>query len=478
MQQLSAAAEKEKVVKTATSERKIMVGLEIHGYLKMENMAKLFCNCAIEPYAEPNTTICPVCTGQPGSKPMLPNKQAIDRIIAIAAVLDCRINERLIFQRKHYSWPDMPTGYQRTMSGSYSVPVGQEGNFLGIGIEEVHLEEDPARWDPETGAVDYNRSGYPLVEIVTKPDFNSAEEVRIWLRRLVTTLSYVKSINPDLGVKSDVNVSVAPDFGRVEIKNVNSFRSIVRAIEYETARQQREVKEGRKVAMETRAWNDAKGLSIFMRQKETAVDYMFIPDPDLPAIRVTAAEVKKIADKLPEKPAAKIQKYVKQWKIDHADAEVLSSEILLAELFEKVAAVVNPVLAARWLRRELLRVLNYNKKELEEVKLDERHIIQLLKFVESRRITDETAKNILEKLVEKPFDVEEHVKKNNLFAVAAADILEKYCEEAIAENPQAVADYKSGKEKALNFIVGAVMKKSKGKATPQQVAEIIKQLTK
>ncbi|MBI2550301.1 Asp-tRNA(Asn)/Glu-tRNA(Gln) amidotransferase subunit GatB [Candidatus Woesearchaeota archaeon] len=476
MQQMSVTAGKDK---PADSNRKIMIGLEVHGYLNMaESRAKLFCNCAINATAEPNTTICPVCTGQPGSKPMLPNREAIDKIVAIAAMLDCRINERLIFQRKHYSWPDMPTGYQRTMSGSYSVPVGQEGSFLGIGIEEVHLEEDPARWDPETGQVDYNRSGYPLVEIVTKPDFASSEEVRVWLRRLTATLSYIKAVNPDLGIKSDVNVSVAPDFGRVEIKNVNSFRSIVRAIEYETARQQREVKEGKKVSMETRAWRDGEGISVFMRQKETAVDYMFIPDPDLPAVKVTASEIKKIAEKLPEKPAAKIEKYVKQWKIDHVDAEVLSSEILLAGLFEKVAVVVNPILAARWLRRELLRVLNYNKKELEEVKLDERHMIQLLKLVESRRITDETAKGILEKLVEKQFDVGEYVRKNNLFAVAATDILEKYCEEAIAENPQAVADFKNGKEKALNFIIGSVMKKSRGKATPQQVTEILKRLIK
>ncbi len=459
--------------------RSLKIGLEIHGYIDMaESRAKLFCNCGIDPEAEANATICPVCTGQPGSKPMLPNSEAIDRIIAIAALLDCRINDRLVFQRKHYDWPDMPTGYQRTMSGSYSVPVGQEGNFLGIGIEEVHLEEDPARWDPETGFVDYNRSGYPLVEIVTKPDFSSAEEVRVWLRKLTAALSYIKAINPGLGVKADVNVSIAPQFDRVEIKNVNSFRSIVRAIEYEAARQQREVNEGKKVARETRGWRDKEGISVFMRQKETAVDYMFIPDPDLPAIKVTAADVKKIAETLPEKPAAKVKRYVEKWKIDHVDAEVLSSEILLAELFEKVAAAVNPVLAAKWLRRELLRVLNYNKTELEEVKLSEKNVTQLLKLVESRRITDEVAKDVLEKLVEKPFDVDEYVRRNNLFAVGEVDVLEKYCEEAIAENPAAVADYKSGKEKALNFLVGSVMKKSKGKATPQPVAEIMKRLIK
>ena len=473
MQQIAEAA-----AKSHDSERKLKIGLEVHGYINVENKAKLFCNCEIDAGAQPNTTICPVCTGQPGSKPMLPNSEAIDKIIAIAAMLDCRINGRLVFQRKHYDWPDMQTGYQRTMSGSYAVPVGQEGNFLGVGIEEVHLEEDPARWDPETGQVDYNRSGYPLVEIVTKPDLKTAEEARVWLRKLTTTLSYIKAINQDLGIKADVNVSVAPAFDRVEIKNVNSFRSIVRAIEYEAARQQMEVREGREVARETRAWKDTDGMSVFMRQKETSVDYLFIPDPDLPAVKVTASEVRKAAEKLPEKPAAKVERYVKNWKIDHVDAEVLSSEILLAELFEKAAAAVNPILAAKWLRRELLRVLNYSKKGLEEVNVDEMHIIQLLKLVEGRKVTDETARSILEKLAEKPFDVEEYVKKNNLFAVGETDVLEKYCGEAIIENPAAVADYKSGKEKALNFMVGAVMQKSKGKATPQRVAEILKRMIK
>lgn len=462
----------------AITERKIMVGLEIHGYLNMENRAKLFCDCRVDPNAEANTTICPVCTGQPGSKPMRPNSEAIRKIVAIAAMLDCRINERLVFQRKHYDWPDMPTGYQRTMSGSYSVPVGEQGSFLGVGIEEVHLEEDPARWDPETGGVDYNRSGYPLAEIVTKPDFSSAEDVRVWLRRLLALLSYIKAIDSGIGIKADVNVSVAPKFQRVEIKNINSFRSIVRAIEYEAARQQREAKEGKDVGRETRAWRDAEGLTVFMRQKETAVDYMYIPDPDLAAIRLAKKEINEIAAGLPEKPAAKEKKYVEKWGVDKTDAEVLSSEILLAGLFEKIAREVEPVLAAKWLRKELLRVLNYNKIELEDAKLDDGQIARLLKLVEGKKVTDATARKLLEQLVEKPFDVEEHVRKNNLFAVAETDVLEKYCREAIAESPDAVADYRSGKEKALNFVVGAVMRKSKGKATPQQVAEIIRQMLK
>jgi len=456
----------------------IKVGLEVHGYLAVENRTKLFCENKIELNAVPNTNICPVCTGMPGSKPMLPNKQAVDRILAIAAMLDCKINKRLLFQRKHYDWPDMPTGFQRTMSGSYSVPVGEQGSFLGIGIEDVHLEEDPARWDPETGYVDYNRSGFPLVEIVTKPEFHEASEVREWLKKLMTTLSYIKAIDAEAGVKSDVNVSVAPKFNRVEIKNVNSFKSIVKAIEHEIARQQGEIAEGKRISQHTRAWKDAAQVTVFMRSKEHAMDYRFIPEPDLPAVQIDDKYINAITSKLPEKPAAKVKKYVKQLKINQADAEVLSSEILLAELFEKVAKEVDPTLAARWLRRELLRVLNYNKKELHELEADEKHIIQLLKLVENRKITDDTAKKILEKLVEKPFDVESYVKQKKLAAVSDKGILEKYCKEAVAENQKAVEDYKKGEEKALNYIVGKVMQKSKGTASPKEVNEIIKKLVK
>ncbi|MAG16123.1 Asp-tRNA(Asn)/Glu-tRNA(Gln) amidotransferase GatCAB subunit B [Candidatus Woesearchaeota archaeon] len=454
----------------------IKIGLEVHGYLHMDSKAKLFCDCKLGE-AEPNTNICPICTGMPGSKPMPPNKEALDKIISIAGMLDCRINKRLLFQRKHYDWPDMPTGFQRTMSGSYSVPVGEKGNFLSIGITEVHLEEDPARWQPDTGYVDYNRSGFPLVEIVTEPDFDSAQSVREWLKKLVTTLSYIKAIDADAGLKSDVNVSIGPDFNRVEIKNVNSFKSIIQAIEYEVRRQQREIKEGKSVGGETRAWNDAASVTVFMRKKEKAMDYMFIPEPDLPVINVSTEWINKISSKLPEKPAQKIERYIKDLKIDKTDAEVLSSEILLAEKFEKVVAKkIDPVLAARWFRRELMRVLNYNKKELHEIEADEKHIVQLLKLVESKKITDEVAKRILEKLIEKPFDVDKYVESKKLAAVSDTNVLEKYCKEAISENEKAVEDYKAGNEKAFNFIVGSVMRKSKGKATPQEVNKILKKL--
>ncbi len=410
----------------------------------------------------------------PGSKAMLPNREAVDKILAVALMLDCTPNERLIFQRKHYSWPDLPNGYQKTMSGSYAVPVGENGSFLGIGIEEVHLEEDPARWDPETGNVDYNRSGYPLVEIVTKPDFTSAGQLRDWLKKLVTLLSYVNAVDPNMGIKADVNVSIGPKFKRVEVKNVNSFKSIVKAFEHEILRQAADEKEGVKFEQHTRAWDESTNSTKFMRSKEQAMDYMFIPEPDLPAVHVDKKKITNMEKDLPEKPAQKVSRYTKKMKLDKIDAEVLSAEIQLAELFEKVAEEIDPILAARWLRRELLRVLNYNKQELADLKADEKHIKQLLKLVEKKEITDKTAQKLIEKLVEEPFDVAKYVKEHKLGAVSDENVIEQYVKEAIDENPKAVEDFKAGKQEALNFIVGQVMRKSKGKATPDAVQKLVK----
>ena len=451
------------------------IGLEIHGYLRMsETHKKLFCSCDIaDSESEPNTNICPICTGQPGNKPMLPNKEAVDKIIKAGLMLNCKINYNLLFQRKHYSWPDLPNGFQKTMSGSYAVPVGEHGKFMGIGITEVHLEEDPARWDPVTGKIDYNRCGFPLIEIVTDPDFKSADEVREWIKKLLTTLGYVDAIDENAGIKSDVNVSIAPSFKRIEIKNVNSLKSIVAAIQYEIARQQEEgVKE-----METRAWDDEKACTIKMRSKETAQEYMFIPEPDLPVVKIDKDYIDKIKKTLPEKPEAKIEKYTKLG-IPEEDAVILASERLLAELFEKVAKEIDPVLSAKWLRRELLRVLHYNEKEMKDLTLDEKYLIELLKLIEEKKITEQTGKKILEKLIIEPFSPKEHVQKESLGVVSGEEELKKICEEAVKESPAAVEDYKKGEQNALNFIVGVVMKKTKGKASPAVVNKILKEIIK
>ena len=452
------------------------IGLEVHGYLDMiDTGSKLFCNCSIDENASPNTNICPICTGQPGCKPMLPNKEAISKIIAIAKMLNCRINSNLLFQRKHYNWPDMPVGFQKTMSGSFAVPVGEEGEFEGIRINEIHLEEDPAAWDPVTGKVDYNRAGHPLVEIVTEPDFKTPSEVRAWLKKLVTVLGYVKAVNENAGIKSDVNVSISPAFDRVEVKNVNSIKSISKAAEFEILRQEKEVNEGKKILQETRRWDDASGETQFMRSKEDAQDYMFIPEPDLPVIEITSKYVKEISDSLPQKPSEKIEKFTSRG-VELEDAEVLASELMLAELFEKVAVEIDPKLAAKWLRRELLRVLNYNKKSLEEVKLDEKHIIELLVMLEKKEISDKVARTIMEKLVEEEFSPVDYVKKEGLSMVSDSGELEKFCLEAIKENPKAVEDVKAGNEKSVNFLVGQVMRKTKGKSNPTEVGKLMKEL--
>jgi aspartyl-tRNA(Asn)/glutamyl-tRNA(Gln) amidotransferase subunit B len=451
----------------------IKIGLEIHGYIDIRQ--KLFCNCTIDHGAEPNSTICPRCTGQPGAKPMATNKHAIEKALQIALMLNCEVNKRLLFQRKHYSWPDMPTGFQRTMSGSFSVPVGEEGHFRGIRIDECHLEEDPARWDPETGNVDYNRAGYPLIEIVTKPDFTSAEEVREWLEALVTALSYIQAVHKQAGIKSDVNVSIGPEFERVEIKNVNSLTSIVDAVKYEVERQKKEKAQKKKIPQQTRTWSNDTQETVFMRSKETAQDYMFIPEPDLPAIPIEDKYLKRLEAQLPESPDMKRQKLISMG-ITAEDAKVLADEFVLIDLFEKVSKEIDPQLAARWLRREVVRVANYNKQALEDLLIDEKHLIQLLKLVEKGKITENVAQKIVEKLMEKPFDVNAYVKKEGLLSKGDEGELEKLAAEVIAEQPKAVEDYRGGNEKSLHFLIGQLMRKTRGAAKPDVARKVFEKL--
>lgn len=453
----------------------VKIGIEIHGYLKMSKTGrKLFCQCKISTSdAEPNIHTCPVCSGQPGSKPMNVNSEAIEKVIACARILGCKVNTELLFQRKHYSWPDLPHGFQKTMSGAYAAPTGEDGEFLGIRIEECHLEEDPARWDPVTGTVDYNRSGFPLIEIVTAPDFRSSSEVRQWLKKMLRMLGYVDAIDASAGIKCDVNVSIGPDFVRTEVKNVNSLAAIEKAIEYEISRQQKEVAAGTQEGMQTRAWDDASGTTKFMRKKESVSDYMFIPEPDLPIIPISQELLDSVEDALPERPEVKVARF-KEWRVDDTDAEVIAMELDLATLFEAVAKKVDPVLAAKWLRRELLRVLNYNDTTLADVTLDEAHIVELLELVEKKTINETTAKRILEKLIVDPFSPKAYVAEHGLAQVQDSDQLATWCDEVIASQEKAVGEFKAGEEKALNFLVGQVMRLSRGKANPQEVSSILK----
>jgi len=464
----------------------VIVGLEVH--VELNTNTKLFCGCPTKGSEEPNTRICEVCLGHPGSKPVL-NKKAVEFALKLCLALNCKINKELIFSRKSYFYPDMAKNYQITQ---YEIPLGKEGSLKlksgkEIGIIRVHMEEDPAALVHPAGMresayvlVDYNRSGNPLLEVVTKPELGSAEEAREFMKQLITILSYLEifDINANI-IKADANISIKESgFVKHEVKNITGFKEIERALKYEITRQKLEFKEGKKLQQETRSWDSEKGITFLLRIKETEEDYGYIIDSDLVKTEITKQMLDKVKKEMPELAHDKIKKFVVKHKIKKEDAEILAAEKELAEMFEKVAEEIDPVLAAKWLRRELVRVLHYSKKDLHEIEMDENHIIDLLKLVESKKITDNVAQKLLEKLIEKPFDVNAYVKKEKLEAVSDTKEIEKYCREAVKENPQAVEDYKKGEKKALNFIMGVVMKKTKGKADPKEVNEILKNLVK
>jgi len=440
--------------------QKLMIGLEIHGYL--DTKEKLFCKCKRTSESTlPNKNICPICTGQPGSKPNLPNAEAIKKIIQIALMLNSNANtiesgKKLVWQRKHYNWADLPKGYQNTLSGTYAIPVAQGGKFLNIRIREMHLEEDPAAWDPETGCIDYNRSGSPLIEIVTEPDFTSSKQVKEWLQQLILTLSYIKSLDKKAGIKADVNVNIQGISVRTEIKNVNSISEIVKAIESEYKRHEKEKPKNQ----ETRRWNSQKNITEPMREKEGAADYRFISDPDLPVIKISKELVNKISKELPETPQIKLEKLVTKHKIDKKNAEILSKNLELVEFFEELAEKVDVKKYLSWVTIELLRILNYNKKTLEEVEIYPKHLAELIEAVAKKQITELKAKHIMNEFIPKSFSISS--KKD--ISIIPTDEIEKIVKQVIKENQNAIADFKAGEKKALNFLIGQIMKLSNRRA--------------
>lgn len=454
----------------------VTIGLEIHGYLATKE--KLFCRCKVSHNAQkPNTSICPICTGQPGSKPIVPNAEAVKKIIQIALMLNSKINtiesgKNLIWQRKHYDWPDLPKGYQNTLSGTYAIPVAESGKFLGIRIREMHLEEDPASWDPESGCIDYNRSGSPLIEIVTEPDFASAEEVANWLKQLILTLSYIKAIDKNVGIKADVNVNIHGISERAEIKNINSISDIVNAINYEEKRHEKEKPKKK----QTLRWNSKTNKTEPMREKEGAADYRFISDPDLPAIKISQKLVNGLSKTLPESPQEKLEKMIKKYKISHKDAQVLTNNLELVEFFEKVSQKISPDFALSWVTIELLRILNYNKTSLNEVSIAPEHFIELLQYVKDKKITELKAKQILNKFIPKSFSPKSEAKGNE--RITDAKEIQELCKKTIQNNKQAVSDFKSGKQEALNFLLGEIMKLSDRRADYQMAKQELLKMMK
>ena len=461
----------------------VVIGLEVHIELKTET--KLFCSCSRSGSQEPNSRTCEICLGHPGSKPVV-NKRAIEFALKLALATKSQIADTLIFSRKSYFYPDLSKNYQISQ---YELPLAEHGHLTlsdgkSINLTRIHLEEDPASLIHPSGLaasqyvlIDYNRSGNPLVELVTEPEMTSPGEARNFMKQLITILEYLEIFDSDeCIIKADANVSVKEsNYQRVEVKNITGFKEIERALRYEVARQQKAVKENETIQAETRSWDADSGTSTTLRLKESEEEYGYIIDPDLVQIELTDEWTKKIEQSMPELAHEKSKKFSEQG-ISEEMATIISKDKALAELYESVSKKVDPDLAAKWIRRELPRVLKYAKKKLADTKIKNQHLIDLLTLIKASKITETVGQKILETLVHTDLDIKKHIKDEKLEAVADSNELEAHCKAAIKEAPQAVEDYKAGNEKSLNFIVGLVMKATRGQASPKEVLEELKKL--
>ncbi len=441
----------------------VKIGLEIH--VQLNTKAKLFCSCP-NPKGdeEPNTVICEVCTAQPGSKPSAVNEEAIKLGVLAAHMLKCRIEKNTYFMRKHYFYPDLPSGYQRT-----SKPIGRDGELLGYGIWEIHVEEDPGKYEIKKGLIDYNRSGTPLIEVVTAPDFKSADEVKRFLLAFEKGLSYYNIVKENGAVKADVNVSVNGG-NRVEVKNVNSFENIVTAIEYEIKRQTRLVEEGKSVEQETRHFDEAKGITKAARKKESEADYRYMPDPDLLPIDLTTI---KIDEKLLERPWEREERFQKEYGISKEAAEELTWEFREAELFERLSKKLNPKKVANWLRTAVKKQLNYRGLSFTTMPISDEHLESLAEMFFNNEISDDGMEQILIHLLDRGDDDPRKIaEKLDLFLMESSAIDEEV-KAVIGEFQKAIEDYKNGEKKVIAFLVGQVMRRTRGKADPKKAKELL-----
>ncbi|OWT32451.1 glutaminyl-tRNA synthase (glutamine-hydrolyzing) subunit B [Methanobrevibacter sp. 87.7] len=445
-------------------------GLEIH--VQLETKSKLFCNCPTNYKEAPaNTNICPVCLNQPGAKPLPTNEKAIENALMISLMLNCKITrDTAYFMRKHYDYPDLPSGYQRT-----SVPIGYEGELNGVRIREIHMEEDPGQYKPDKGTVDFNRSGIPLIEIVTEPDMHSPEEARNFLKQLIRILDYSGGARGEGTMRADVNVSIEGG-NRVEMKNINSIKGAYRALKYEVVRQKNNMKRGIEIKQETRAYLESQMITVSMRSKENADDYRFIPDPDLPPMEIKDEQIEEISETMPEAPYNKAKRFVSEYGIDQETATVLTSELDLADIYEEVAKEVDPKYSANWMRDELKRVLTYNKITFADSEITAKDIIELINLLLNKEITVKAGQRIVEKMPNNEKSPKEIGEELGLMGVVEEDAILNAAKKAIEENPKAVNDYKEGQKASINFLVGQVMRFTKGKADPGETVKILKDL--
>ena len=468
----------------SSEDYEVIIGLEVHAELSTKT--KIFCSCPTTFGAEPNTQVCPVCMAMPGTLPVL-NEKVVEYAVKAGLATNCEISRNSKNDRKNYFYPDTPRAYQISQ---YDKPLCEHG-FIEIEtskgkkkirITRIHIEDDAGKLNhDELGGgslVDLNRAGVPLIEIVSEPDLRSAEEVEQYLRKLKSILEYIEVSDCKMqegSFRADVNVSVRKKGDeklgtRTEMKNMNSFRSITRAIEYEINRQIDVIEDGGKVEQETLRWDDVSGKTFSMRDKEDAQDYRYFPDPDLVAIKLSDEYIENIKNNLPELPESRKQRYLEQYNLSEKDANIITSSKYLSDLFEKAIEVChNPKAVNNWIISDISRILNETEMDPIEIPFDAHQLGNLVLLIDKGTISSSIGKKVLVELFENPRDPEEIIKEKGWIQISDEGAIKEVVLKVLEANPQSITDYKNGKDRALGFLVGQAMKETKGKANPQML---------
>ena len=462
----------------------VIIGLEVHAELSTKT--KIFCSCPTKFGAAPNTQTCPICMAMPGTLPVL-NEKVVEYAVKAGLATNCEISRNSKNDRKNYFYPDLPKAYQISQ---YDQPLCEHG-YVEIDTKEgkkkirltrIHIEEDAGKLNHDEFAggslVDLNRAGVPLIEIVSEPDLRSSEEVEEYLKRLKSILEYIEVSDCKMqegSFRADVNVSVRKKGDsklgtRTEMKNMNSFRSITRAIEYEVDRQIDVIEDGGEVEQETLRWDDVSGKTFPMRDKEDAQDYRYFPDPDLVAIKLSEEYIENIKKSLPELPESRKERYLKEYGLSEKDANIITASKYLSDLFEGAIKVCNNAKAVNnWIISDISRILNETEMEPIEIPFDSNQLGKLVILIDKGTISSSIGKKVLEELFENPRDPEELIKEKGWIQISDEGAIKEVVLKVLEANPQSVADYKGGKDKALGFLVGQAMKETKGKANPQML---------
>ena len=462
-----------------------VMGLEVHAELATKT--KIFCSCSTKFGAEPNTQVCPICMAMPGTLPVL-NEKVVEYAVKAGLATNCTISKDSKNDRKNYFYPDTPRAYQISQ---YDKPLCEhgyieieddDGNPKKIGITRIHIEDDAGKLNHDEfgggSLVDLNRAGVPLIEIVSEPDLRTAGEVDRYLKKLKSILEYIEVSDCKMqegSFRADVNVSVRKKgetkFGtRTETKNMSSFRAITREIEYETNRQIEVLENGGKVEQETLRWDEVSGKTFSMRNKEDAQDYRYFPEPDLVAIRLSDEYIENIRKNLPEMPESRKARYMNEFKLSEKDARLLTASKYLSNMFEEAEKICgNAKTVANWLLSDVSRILNEKEEEPDAIPFKAEHLAKLVELIDKGTISSAIGKKVVEELFENPKDPEEIIKEKGWIQISDEGAIKEVVDKIIANNPQSVADYKAGKDRALGFLVGQAMKETKGKANPQML---------